>query len=126
GWRPISARHGRACPGHPRLACNKKRRGWPAINRAMRAESVAECWSCPIPQGMPDMKLPVAAATLLLVAAIATLTGARAETYPSRPITIVVPFPAGGSTGVLARILADPMQAGLGQAVIIGDIRGAG
>jgi tripartite-type tricarboxylate transporter receptor subunit TctC len=62
----------------------------------------------------------------LLVAAIATLTGARAETYPSRPITIVVPFPAGGSTGVLARILADPMQAVLGQSIIIENVGGAG
>ena len=42
----------------------------------------------------------------------------RPTTYPSRPITIIVPFPAGGSTGVLARILADPMQATLGQSII--------
>ena len=62
--------------------------------------------------------------TGLALAALAAF-GARADTYPSRPITIVVPFPAGGSTGVLARILADPMQAVLGQSIIIENVGGA-
>ena len=51
---------------------------------------------------------------------------ARAETYPSRSITMVVPFPAGGPTDTLARILADRMTASLGQSVIIEDVSGAG
>jgi tripartite-type tricarboxylate transporter receptor subunit TctC len=55
-----------------------------------------------------------------------TATPAQAQTYPSRPITIVVPFPAGGSTGALARILIEPMQAALGQSVIIENVGGAG
>jgi tripartite tricarboxylate transporter family receptor len=50
----------------------------------------------------------------------------RADDYPSRPITIVVPFPAGGPTDTLARILADRMTAFLGQSVIIENISGAG
>ena len=50
---------------------------------------------------------------------------ARAETYPSRPITMVVPFPAGGPTDTLARILADRMTAALGQSVVIEDVSGA-
>ena len=54
------------------------------------------------------------------------LAPALAQEFPSRPITIVVPFPAGGSTGVLARILADPMQAVLGQSIIIENVVGAG
>jgi tripartite-type tricarboxylate transporter receptor subunit TctC len=64
----------------------------------------------------------------LMVAALAFSAGvvARADNYPSKPITIVVPYPAGGSTGVLARILADPMQASLGQSIIIENVGGAG
>ena len=50
---------------------------------------------------------------------------AGAETYPTRPITIVVPFPAGGPTDTLARILADRMTAALGQSVVIEDVAGA-
>src|SRR5262249_41047742 len=50
---------------------------------------------------------------------------ARAEPYPSRPITMVVPFPAGGPSDTLARILADRMSASLGQSIIIEDVNGA-
>jgi tripartite-type tricarboxylate transporter receptor subunit TctC len=64
----------------------------------------------------------VAAALSLLAAMIA---GASADTYPSRPITIVVPFPAGGPTDTLARILAERMKASLGQSVIIENPTGA-
>jgi tripartite-type tricarboxylate transporter receptor subunit TctC len=45
--------------------------------------------------------------------------------YPTRPITIVVPFSAGGATDVLARVLADPMGKSLGQTIIVEDITGA-
>jgi len=45
--------------------------------------------------------------------------------YPTRPITIVVPFAAGGATDVLARMLADPMGKSLGQTVIVEDLTGA-
>lgn len=48
-----------------------------------------------------------------------------AETFPSRPITIVVPFPAGGPTDTLGRILADRMKNALGQSVIIENLTGA-
>src|SRR5271167_373116 len=48
-----------------------------------------------------------------------------AETYPSRPITIVVPFPAGGPTDALGRILADGMTRALGQSVIVENLTGA-
>lgn len=50
---------------------------------------------------------------------------AGAETYPSRPITMVVPFPAGGPTDTLARILADHMKTSLGQSIVIEDVSGA-
>jgi tripartite-type tricarboxylate transporter receptor subunit TctC len=51
---------------------------------------------------------------------------ARAQAYPSRPITIVVPFPAGGSTDAVGRILAEKMRASLGQTIIIENVGGAG
>ncbi len=48
-----------------------------------------------------------------------------AQDYPSRPITIVVPFPAGGSIDAVARVIADRMKVTLGQPVIIEDVTGA-
>src|SRR5262245_58865919 len=50
---------------------------------------------------------------------------ARAQAYRSRPITIIVPFPAGGPTDTIARLLSERMRASLGQAVIIENIAGA-
>ncbi len=50
---------------------------------------------------------------------------AAADTYPSRPITIVCPFAAGGATDVLARVMADPMGKALGQAIVIENLTGA-
>lgn len=50
---------------------------------------------------------------------------AKAEPYPSRPITMVVPFAAGGGTDVVARILGDRMKESLGQAIIIENVSGA-
>src|SRR5207253_7923775 len=50
---------------------------------------------------------------------------AMAQTYPSRPITMVVPFPAGGPTDTLARILSDHMSTSLAQSVIVENVSGA-
>ena len=51
---------------------------------------------------------------------------ARADDYPSRPITLIVPFPPGGSTTVMARNVADKMTATLGQPVVVENRGGAG
>ena len=50
---------------------------------------------------------------------------AAAQTYPARPITMIVPFPAGGATDTLARYLGERMRAVLGQPVIIKNVAGA-
>ena len=66
---------------------------------------------------------------LVVAAALALLAGAglaQAQTYPARPITLVVPFPPGGSTDIAARIMAERMRAPLGQSVIVENVGGAG
>jgi tripartite-type tricarboxylate transporter receptor subunit TctC len=63
---------------------------------------------------------------LAVALTLAMIGGAAAEDYPSRPITVVVPFPAGGGTDRLARVLAEQMKVELGQAVIVEDVGGAG
>ena len=50
---------------------------------------------------------------------------AWAETYPSRPITIIVPFAPGGPTDTIARVMAERMKLPLGQPVIIENVGGA-
>jgi tripartite-type tricarboxylate transporter receptor subunit TctC len=61
-----------------------------------------------------------------LAAAATTATRtARAEGYPDRPITLIVPFPPGGSTDILARIVGEHLRQAFGQAVIIENRSGA-
>ena len=67
----------------------------------------------------------------LLTALVVALTGllagpaAMAEDYPARPITMIVPFPAGGATDTLARYLGERMRAILGQPIVIENVGGA-
>jgi tripartite-type tricarboxylate transporter receptor subunit TctC len=63
---------------------------------------------------------------LALAAALAAITPAAAQGYPSRPITIVVPFPAGGAFDSVMRIVADRMRATLAQPIIVENMGGAG
>src|SRR5262245_15679811 len=51
---------------------------------------------------------------------------AQTQAFPARPITMIVPFPAGGGSDILARIVADGMRQSLGQPVIIENVGGAG
>jgi len=63
----------------------------------------------------------------LAFAAIVSFTGsALADDYPSRTITIVVPFPAGGPADAIARVVAEPMRTVLKQTVVIENVPGAG
>jgi len=66
--------------------------------------------------------LTFAAAAALLAAAAPT----QAQQYPQRPISLIVPFAAGGPTDVLARVLGQHMSQTLGQSVIVEDVTGAG
>jgi tripartite-type tricarboxylate transporter receptor subunit TctC len=56
---------------------------------------------------------------------VAAGSAAQCETYPSRPITMIVPFGAGGPTDVIARVLAEGMQNALGQPVVVKNVGGA-
>jgi tripartite-type tricarboxylate transporter receptor subunit TctC len=67
-------------------------------------------------------RLLALALTLLVACGMAAV----ADTYPSRTITIVVPYPAGGPTDTIARILAERLQTALGQSVIVENVGGAG
>jgi tripartite-type tricarboxylate transporter receptor subunit TctC len=58
--------------------------------------------------------------------AVNAVLPAAAQDYPTRPITIVVPFPAGGPTDAVGRILAERMRTSLGQSVIVENVGGAG
>jgi len=64
-------------------------------------------------------------ALLVLSAGILDVPRAMAEPFPSRPITMIVPFPAGGSTDTIGRILAEGMRASLGQTIIVENLAGA-
>jgi tripartite-type tricarboxylate transporter receptor subunit TctC len=78
---------------------------------------------------MMKMKLP-RRQFLHLAAGVAALPSvsrlARAQTYPARPITMVVPFAAGGPSDVIGRVFAERMRASLGQPIIIENVTGAG
>ncbi len=65
--------------------------------------------------------------TLLTAAVVSGLaTIAAAQTYPTRPITLVVPFPPGGSTTIVARIVTDRMAEAIGQQFVVDNRGGAG
>jgi tripartite-type tricarboxylate transporter receptor subunit TctC len=67
------------------------------------------------------MRVVVAAAFALFA-----VGSAQAQPYPSRPITIVVPFSAGGPTDAIARTLGDRMRVSLGQTILVENVTGAG
>jgi len=61
----------------------------------------------------------------VVAATLTCIVSAQAQNYPSRPITIVVPFAAGGPTDVIARVVGERMRAQLGQNVVIENVTGA-
>jgi tripartite-type tricarboxylate transporter receptor subunit TctC len=69
------------------------------------------------------MRQLVIAAALMFLAGFAV---AQPQPYPTRPVTIISPFPPGGSTDAVARILAERMRTTLGQTVVVENVGGAG
>jgi tripartite-type tricarboxylate transporter receptor subunit TctC len=67
----------------------------------------------------------IVGAFLAAMLAIAGSNRATAQTFPSRPVTIVVPFAAGGPIDTLARVMTERMRAPLGQPVVVENVSGA-
>src|SRR4051794_33154197 len=68
----------------------------------------------------------VAARSLAVIAAtLAGIWGASADSYPSRPITVIVPFGAGGPSDVVARTVTEAMRRTLGQPALVENVTGA-
>jgi tripartite-type tricarboxylate transporter receptor subunit TctC len=63
--------------------------------------------------------------SLLLVAAVTVAAPGHAQTFPSKPVTMIIPFPAGGRTDVIVRIFAQSLQEALGKPVAVIDKPGA-
>src|ERR1700736_5578657 len=77
------------------------------------------------PAGGSAMSIVRALAASMISACILA-SGASAQTYPDRPITLLVAFPPGGADDAIARVIQDPMQKALGQPIVIENIGGAG
>jgi len=60
------------------------------------------------------------------LATVLAASPAWAQSYPAKPITMIVPFAAGGPTDVIARIVADNMSKTLGQQIVVENVAGAG
>jgi tripartite-type tricarboxylate transporter receptor subunit TctC len=65
-------------------------------------------------------------AAAVFAAALFAFGTASAQQYPNHPITMIVPFPPGGATDAIARIIQDPLQKALGQPIVVENIGGAG
>ena len=86
----------------------------PAARRASQWENIMQ-----LPR-RPIMRFAAGAAALPIVSFVAI-----AEDFPSRPITWVAPFPAGGPVDTLARIVTEPISRVLGQPIVIENVSGA-
>src|SRR5262249_56911488 len=78
----------------------------------------------PRPIAEQAVQVSVAVVAAGVVSALATI--AAAQNYPTRPITLVVPFPPGGSTTIVARIVTDRMADAIGQQFVVDNRGGAG
>src|SRR5687767_11231417 len=73
----------------------------------------------------PSMRVPVLIALAAVAAGLAQSAAAQAP-YPNRPITVIVPFAAGGPTDVVARLVGEHMSRSLGQQLVVENVGGAG
>jgi tripartite-type tricarboxylate transporter receptor subunit TctC len=65
-------------------------------------------------------------ALLNFLLTVAAVCSANAQSYPARSVTLIVPYPAGGPSDTLARVIAERMKTALGQTVIVENVTGAG
>src|SRR3569833_2825852 len=76
---------------------------------------------------MKPMRALIATLWIACSALIGSLVGpALAQTYPNKPVTLICPFPPGGATDAISRIIQDAMSQSLGQQLVIENIGGAG
>src|SRR5438270_9363787 len=69
--------------------------------------------------------MKVRSTAFTLAAVLAGISAAAAQSYPSRPVTMVVPFAAGGPVDTIARIVGAPMGKALGQTIVVENVVGA-
>jgi tripartite-type tricarboxylate transporter receptor subunit TctC len=103
-----------------------KPNGLPWPGRRLKSDSINLFWIRPIVTlfAKPDRKVR---RPIWLAAALALIGfAAHAQDYPKRPITMIVPFAAGGASDVIARTVAEQMGAALGQTIVIENVAGAG
>ena len=75
---------------------------------------------------MTSMMSARALAASIVAATMLAMGSAAAQTYPDRPVTMLVAFPPGGADDAIARIIQDPLQKALGQPIVIENLGGAG
>src|SRR4051812_2706206 len=95
------------------------------MTHLLRARALRIIAAVDRPRGRPpmlSMHRPIAGA-LVALAALTVPAGAQ---YPTKPITVIVPFAAGGPTDVVARLIGEHMSRTLGQTIIVENIGGAG
>lgn len=73
----------------------------------------------------PDMTLPTFTRRAVLAATAGLALSARAQTWPARPLRLIVPYPAGGVTDLVARALGERLLASMGQPVVVDNRGGA-
>jgi tripartite-type tricarboxylate transporter receptor subunit TctC len=89
----------------------------------MIAKCFVFCAGSPLSRGRAVILLLRA---FICLALIGSVNLARADDYPTRPVTLIVPFPPGGSTTVMARNVADKLSVSLGQQIVVENRGGAG
>src|SRR5256885_6932297 len=72
------------------------------------------------------MKFAIRARSIFVIGLLAFSPVVHAQDYPNRSITVIVPFPAGGPSDVVARIVTDQMAKALGRSLVIENVGGAG